>query len=28
MIIKELKSCKLKFSKQALTFVHIIVTIL
>ncbi|HCW9243727.1 TPA: BsaG protein, partial [Staphylococcus aureus] len=28
MIINELKSCKLKFSKQALTFVPIIVTIL
>ncbi|HDA5346850.1 TPA: BsaG protein, partial [Staphylococcus aureus] len=27
MIINELKSCKLKFSKQALTFVPIIVTI-
>ncbi|HCX8947768.1 BsaG protein, partial [Staphylococcus aureus] len=26
MIINELKSCKLKFSKQALTFVPIIVT--
>ncbi|HCZ4428830.1 TPA: BsaG protein, partial [Staphylococcus aureus] len=25
MIINELKSCKLKFSKQALTFVPIIV---